>query len=532
MKVLVVDDNINARKLLVKILVSNNYEAIETTNGKEALDILKISKPDLIISDIMMPEMDGFTLIKETKMNPDTKDIPFVFYTAHYISESDHLLAKSLGASRFIVKPVEPRELLHEIQNVLDEYNAGLIKSENSTIQTEGEYFKKYSERVFKKLEDKYSELEKTKNFLDTVLETMGDCVIAVDPQLNVTYCNHKVGGTIGSDIKLGEKLPHFIVPYENDMKLVSYDAFETRLTDRNMGTVYLEGNVSPTISENGEFTGYILVFRDVTEHKQEEKELLIAKLEAESLTKAKSQFLSNMSHELRTPLTAILGFSDILNSMVSGELNEKQIDYVNHISKSGKHLLEVINDILDISKIETGSMELECEIFSVTEVFDEVLARMSPKAERKNITIKVENNIQIDEMFADRLKFKLIISNLLINAIKFTPNNGNVLVVADKNDDQIHVSVSDTGIGIPKNWLKDIFNPFVQVDSSNKRRYGGTGLGLALVKWFVEMHNGSISVESEEGKGSTFSITIADQGRYKPAGKHCNISDEEQAEC
>ena len=207
MRVLVVDDNINARKLLVKMLVANNYEADEAINGKEALEFLKTSKTDLIISDIMMPEMDGFTFIREVKKDPNTKDIPFVFYTAHYVSEKDRLLAISLGASRFIVKPVEPRELLHEIQNVLNEYEAGLIKPVESLVETEEEYLKKYSERVVRKLEEKYSELEKTKTFLDTVLGEMDDCVIAVDPEINVTYYNRKVAEIMESDVTLGKKL-------------------------------------------------------------------------------------------------------------------------------------------------------------------------------------------------------------------------------------------------------------------------------------------------------------------------------------
>ena len=513
MKVLVVDDNINSRKLLVKILVSNDYEAVEVTNGKEALDFFKKSKPGLIISDIMMPKMDGFTLIKEVKNNPETKDIPFVFYTAHYVSENDHLLAKSLGASRFIVKPAEPNELLQEIQNVLDEYEAGLIKPKEKIIVTDEEYYKQYSERVFRKLEDKYSELEKTTSFLNTVLENMCDCVVVVDPELYVTFRNRKISKVIDCGIKPGEKLPDSMSFDVTNIKSDSHNVFETRVAKNEDDFIYLEGTVSPNINESGETMGYTLVFRDVTERKQAEKQLLNSKLEAESLSRAKSEFLDNMSHELRTPLTAIIGFSDVLCAGIAGDLNSNQLGYVNHIAKSGKHLLEIINDILNVSKLETCRMELECEKFSVMEVLDEVFAVSSSMAFEKNIDLRFDCDIKVDEMYADRLKFKLIMSNLLSNAIKFTSDYGKVIVAAEKKDSSLRVSVSDTGIGIPENKLKHIFDPFIQADTSNTRRYSGTGLGLTLVKWFVEMHDGSIHVESKEGAGSTFTFTIEDQG-------------------
>ncbi|MBN2109473.1 MAG: HAMP domain-containing histidine kinase [Methanosarcinaceae archaeon] len=218
------------------------------------------------------------------------------------------------------------------------------------------------------------------------------------------------------------------------------------------------------------------------------------------------------MSHELRTPLNPVIGFSDILSSTMFGELNEKQLMYVTHINESGKHLLELINDILKLSKMEAGKMELECEKFSVKEAFDKIVIQIAPMASGKNISITVDNNIQADEIFADKLKFKQIIYNLLSNAIKFTQDDGKVFVTATKNDNKVQISVSDTGIGIPEQRLKDIFTPFTQVDGSNKRIYGGTGLGLSLVRRFVEMHRGNIRVKSEEGKGSTFTFTIADQ--------------------
>jgi PAS domain S-box-containing protein len=258
--------------------------------------------------------------------------------------------------------------------------------------------------------------------------------------------------------------------------------------------------------------TRYLVFASDITERKKAEYSLIEAKMMAEENSRIKSEFLANMSHELRTPLTAVIGFSDILSIQRFGELNSKQLEYVEHILKSGKHLLDVINDVLDLSKVEAGKMELDCEIFSVSELLEEVQRSLYPLSVRKNIEIDLMNDVREPEIFADKLKLKQIMYNLLSNAIKFTPDNGKVSVAARQSHDTIEISVSDTGIGIPENRLEEIFDPFMQVDASNKRRYGGTGLGLALARRFVEMHGGSIRVESEEGKGSTFTFSIVDQ--------------------
>lgn len=291
------------------------------------------------------------------------------------------------------------------------------------------------------------------------------------------------------------------------EVKKSGFTTLELLATHKDKNVYWMKMNAIK-LSE----TRHIVFTSDITEKKKAEHSLIQAKMLAEENNRIKSEFLANISHELRTPLTTIIGFSDILSSNMFGDLNEKQARHVAHISKSGKHLLEVINDVLDLSKIEAGKMELDCEHFAVSETLTEIQASMHPLANKKNIGLKLLDETHGIEIFADRLKFKQIMFNLLSNAIKFTPDTGEVTVIGTRTDSGIQISVSDTGIGIPGHMKDDIFNPFTQIDASNKRKYGGTGLGLALVKRFVEMHNGKIWLETEEEKGSTFSFIIENQ--------------------
>lgn len=254
----------------------------------------------------------------------------------------------------------------------------------------------------------------------------------------------------------------------------------------------------------------YILEsFQDINERKQAEEAMLHAKLVAEEASRTKSEFLANMSHELRTPLNSIIGFSQMLHEGTFGDMNNKQEKYVLNILNSGKHLLHLINTILDLSKVEAGKMELCCESFHLEEVLDDLRMIIHPMATRKSIRFEINSLVKNTEICVDKIKFKQIMYNLLDNAVKFTPFEGAVILTVELVDRELHVSVADTGIGIPKHSQDTIFKPFKQVDSSTSRVYGGTGLGLALVKEFVEMHKGKVWVESEEGKGSTFKVML-----------------------
>ena len=228
-----------------------------------------------------------------------------------------------------------------------------------------------------------------------------------------------------------------------------------------------------------------------------------------EVANKHKSDFLANMSHELRTPLNAIIGFSEVLIERMFGEVNEKQADYLKDIHESGKHLLSLINDILDLSKIEAGRMDLEISTFDLPSALSNAMTLVRERAQRHGIALGLDVDPRLGEFRADERKFKQIVLNLLSNAVKFTPDGGRVNVSAKLDTDKVEIAVKDTGIGIAPEDHAAVFEEFKQVGRDYTRKAEGTGLGLALTKRFVELHGGGIRLESAPGQGSTFTITL-----------------------
>jgi signal transduction histidine kinase len=228
---------------------------------------------------------------------------------------------------------------------------------------------------------------------------------------------------------------------------------------------------------------------------------------ELETASRHKSEFLANMSHELRTPLNAVIGFSEVLQDRLFGDLNDKQAEYVTDIHASGRHLLTLINDILDLSKIEAGRMELQVTAFALSDVLENAVTLARERATRQGISLGLEVDPSAGVVEADERKLKQVLLNLLTNALKFTARGGHVDLIARGDDDNVVVSVRDEGIGIAQADQARIFEEFQQVGTSQLQE--GTGLGLALSRRFVELHGGLLRVESEPGQGSTFTFTL-----------------------
>jgi signal transduction histidine kinase len=237
-------------------------------------------------------------------------------------------------------------------------------------------------------------------------------------------------------------------------------------------------------------------------------RELEIKSRELEAASRHKSEFLANMSHELRTPLNAIIGFSEVLSERMFGEINEKQAEYIGDILQSGQHLLALINDILDLSKIEAGRMELELSDFDLPRTIENTLTLVRERAVRRGITLGRSVDEQLGTIRADERKVKQVLLNLLSNALKFTPEGGKIDLRAAVSDGVAEISVTDTGVGIAPEDQEKVFEEFRQVGTASKK-VEGTGLGLAISRKFIELHGGKIWVKSQVGSGSTFAFTL-----------------------
>ncbi len=289
----------------------------------------------------------------------------------------------------------------------------------------------------------------------------------------------------------------------------------EIELVCKDGSTVWTEVSAGPLREKDIAYTAILGVCRDVTERRRNQA-LRQAKMAADKANQAKSEFLANMSHELRTPLNHIIGFTELVADQHFGPLNETQADYLHDVLHSSQHLLELINDILDLSKVEAGKMAVDPSDFQLLEVLEGSLTMVKEKSLKHGIQLNLETRKAPEFIHADKRKFKQILYNLLSNAVKFTPDGGRVSLTAAKipadNGDgpRVEISVKDSGIGIASGDLERIFNTFEQVESSAARQFDGTGLGLALSRRLVEMHDGRIWAESEgPNRGSRFVFTL-----------------------
>jgi PAS domain S-box-containing protein len=353
----------------------------------------------------------------------------------------------------------------------------------------------------------------------DAVIESMADGVLVLDAQNRIVDLNPTIQQIIGRSVSeiIGQPAVQ-VLSARSDLVKRYRNATEAQ-TEIVLGDGeaqrYYDLRISPLYDRHSRLTGRLIVLRDITERVWAEEELKQAKEAAEAASRAKSTFLANMSHELRTPLTAVIGYSELLQEEVEDLGYTDLVPDLEKIQMAGRHLLITVNDILDLSKVEAGKMELNMETFGISSLIHDVVITAQPLVEKNGNTLKVRCADDLGAMHADRTKVRQILSNLLGNAAKFT-ENGNITLAAHKQDSWVRFSITDTGIGITPEQIQNLFQAFMQADASVTREYGGTGLGLAISQRFCQMMGGEISVESEIGKGSTFTVHLPIAGaRY-----------------
>ncbi len=348
------------------------------------------------------------------------------------------------------------------------------------------------------------------------VVDNASEAVVAIGPHGVIEACNpasEKLTGYSESDL-IGESIYSLLGKDHADLvrRLAVADVHLASMTElslvRGDGTE-IPVEVSYARTDIGDRVLTTAIVRNIAERKATEEALLAAKEAAERTSRAKDDFLAGMSHELRTPLNAVIGLSTILGREIHGELNEKQHEYVSQIESSGRHLLELINDILDLAKIEAQKLEPEPAAVAVGPLVEAAVAVLRETALAKQLQLELAVDAGLPAVWADARRTKQVLLNLLSNAVKFTESGGRVGVTAKVTGAMLAVTVWDTGIGIPADRHDQVFMPFEQLDSYVAHDHVGTGLGLALSRSFVQMQGGTMSVESEPGAGSRFTFTL-----------------------
>jgi PAS domain S-box-containing protein len=370
--------------------------------------------------------------------------------------------------------------------------------------------------------------LQEARERNDLILDSAGEGIFGLDVEGQVTFCNRAAADMLGyrPDELLGRSM-HEAVHYAH-ADGADYDAvdcpmraaFQDGLTHHIDGEVLwrkdetafpVEYSATP-ISHGGNLVGAVIVFHDITERKRSEQELKDAKEAADAANQAKSAFLANMSHELRTPMNAILGYSEMLIEEAEDLEQEDFIPDLQKINKAGTHLLALINDVLDLAKVESGKMEAFAEDIDIGSLIDEVSGTAHPLMEKNNNILSIERGQDLGKAHQDLTKLRQTLFNLLSNAAKFT-HDGTITLHVNRSEqagmDWLIFAVSDTGIGIAQDKIEHVFKEFTQADDSTTRDYGGTGLGLAISRRFCQLLGGDLTAHSELGKGSTFTMRV-----------------------
>jgi len=500
-RIVLIDDDEALSEYYATVLREAGMEVRTLSNPLEALSVFEEFKPDVVVTDVYMPDCSGPELAQVVRQDDTWALIPILFLS----TESDidrRLMAMNLGGDDFLVKPVEAAHLETAVRT----------KAKRSRWAT-----RLNNDLSVALRENKFQLATMDQHDLVSTADVSG-CITSV----NDKFC--KVSGYSREEL-LGQN--HRILKSEKHSQEFYSDMWHTISNGQvwhgtlcnkkqNGDEYWVESTIVPFLDETGKPYKYVSARTDITALIQTEQELIIARVEAENANYAKSQFLSSMSHELRTPMNAIMGFGQLLKMESEQPLNDSQEENVDEIIKASRHLLELINEILDLAKIESGRVDLSMEAVDLSEVIIDSLHLITPLAQRRKIEISLTLNgteitfEQFSEMHkavcVDRIRFKQVILNLLSNAVKYNHKNGKIVIVCDITDKLSRIGILDTGPGLDEAQKTQLFKPFVRL-GAEQSEVEGAGIGLVITKNLVELMGGTIGIDSEPDKGSCFWI-------------------------
>jgi len=485
--IIVIDDEQIMREGCSRILSKDGWAVITAENGKQGLEEVqaRLDKIDVILLDLMMPGVSGMEVLDQVRLiDPNL----LVIVITGYATVESAVEAMKRGAYDFIPKPFTPDQLRIVVRRAL----------EKRAFQKEAEFLRKERERSLRDIATEKSKIR-------TIINCMGDGVLVCDRDGCIVLSNPAASRML----KISETslLGNFLAQCDLHSELANtlqesltakdlgYTSVSQELSVGESGEIFLRAHTAPVRNDLGETMGSVTVLQDISHLKE--------------LDKMKSEFIAMVTHELRAPIAAVEQQLNVILNKMAGEVTPKQEQLLSRAKERTKGLLALIKDLLDLSKIEAGKMVQFKEPLALQEVIQRVVDLMRAEAENKKIDLQFSSLSQLSLIHADRNSMEGIFTNLVSNGIKYTPEGGKVWITLGEEGGFVKASVSDTGIGIKKEDLPRIFDKFYRVKSTATRQIVGTGLGLSIVKSIVDAHLGSISVESEEGGGTIFTVLL-----------------------
>jgi two-component system, cell cycle sensor histidine kinase and response regulator CckA len=546
--ILLADDNVHNLRLVEKILKNKGYQVVLTHNGAEALEAARKTLPDIVVSDIMMPVMDGFAFCQKWNQDTRLKSIPFVFYTATYTDSRDEALAMSLGAARFIVKPVEPEVFLNIIQSVLDEFQRGAAILPSQTLPEEEVILTSYNQALVRKLEQKVREmkeinlkleneirqrnqaeqaLQQSEAKLQRVFAALTGGIVIIDMDGKIIDCNantFNMAGIVNKEGMIGKNIIDFLAEEDKiraglniRITVEKGSSFNNRYTVIQPGGTRLPIEVCSCVAKDSSGAPLFLVisFMDITERIQMEEQIIglyqQEKKQNEELqkeAKARGLFIDVLAHELRTPLTPLLVSADMLNEMIVEHPDELQKRLVTNIVKSAQTLGTRLEELLELGNYSRGTFRLKLDVVDLAKLVREVAAEFQTVLAKQSQLIELEVPDNLPPVEADPSRLEQVFVNLISNASKFSPQGGRICLKINRQNEHMHIDVTDEGLGITEEEQARLFQPYHRVEQ-DRQKFPGIGLGLAVCKQIIEAHRGKIWVTSQPGKGSTFSFIL-----------------------